>query len=59
VPWLHATGVVVGLDNWFRWTLEEGRRFAAPGHVLGRIDRLSSQLPGALELLCSSPRDLV
>jgi hypothetical protein len=50
---------VVGLDNWFRWTLEEGRRFAAPGHVLGRIDRLSSQLPGALELLCSSPRDLV
>lgn len=59
VPWLHATGVVVGLDNWFRWTLEEGRRFAAPGRVLGRIDRLSSQLPGALKLLRSSPRDLV
>jgi hypothetical protein len=59
VPWLHATGVVVGLDNWFRWTLEEDRRFADPARVLARIDRLSAQLPAALESLRSSPGDLV
>jgi Ser/Thr protein kinase RdoA (MazF antagonist) len=59
VPWLHATGVVFGLDNWFRWTLEEDRRFADPARVLARIDRLSAQLPAALESLRSSPGDLV
>ena len=59
VPWLHATGVVFGLDNWFRWTLEEGRRFADPDRVLARMDRLSSQLPAALEWLQSRPCDLV
>lgn len=48
VPWLDAAGVVCGLDNWFRWTLEERRRFADPQAVLGRVDRLLDRLPGAL-----------
>jgi hypothetical protein len=45
---LHATGVVFGLDNWFRWTLEEGRRFSDVRGVLGRIDRLITELPHAI-----------
>jgi len=55
VPWLHATGVVFGLDNWFRWTIDERRRFASPAAVLARIDRLSTQLPAALDWLRVSP----
>ena len=48
VPWLHATGVIFGLDNWFRWTLEEGRTFPDAGRVLERIDRLVAALGSAL-----------
>jgi Ser/Thr protein kinase RdoA (MazF antagonist) len=55
VPWLHATGVVFGLDNWFRWTIEEGRQFAGVHAVLDRIERLSARLPAALEWLGTSP----
>jgi len=51
VPWLDAAGVVCGLDHWFRWTLEERRRFADPGAVLRRVDRLLDRLPGALATL--------
>ena len=42
---LHAAGVVCGLDNWFRWTLEEHRVFPDRGRVLTRIDRLLRQFP--------------
>lgn len=50
-PFLHASAVVCGLDNWFRWTCEERRTFAAPAAVLARIDRLLDDLPAALAWL--------
>lgn len=40
----HAAGVVVSLDNWFRWTLDEGRAFPDRARVLARIDRLLAEL---------------
>jgi len=48
ISFLHATGVVFGLDNWFRWILEEQRTFADPERVLARIDGLLQELPAAL-----------
>ncbi|MFN7813567.1 MAG: hypothetical protein ACK5SI_12995, partial [Planctomycetia bacterium] len=51
LPVLMATGVVFGLDNWFRWLIEEKRRFHQPERVLGRIDRLLEDLPAALDFL--------
>lgn len=39
LPLLHASTVVLGLDNWFQWVLEEGRSFPAPA-ALDRVDRL-------------------
>ena len=51
IPLLHAAGVVFGLDNWFRWVLEEGRAFPDPAAVLRRADRLLEALPAALQEL--------
>lgn len=51
IPWLHATGVICGLDNWFRWLLVERRSFHDMARVLERIDRLIRQLPRALDEL--------
>lgn len=51
VPWLAATGVVFGIDNWFRWTLEQGRQFGSTSRVTVRLDRLLESLPIALEML--------
>ncbi|MCE9629654.1 MAG: phosphotransferase [Planctomycetia bacterium] len=48
IPWLHATGVLFGLDNWFRWLLAESREFVRPVRAVARIDRLLSQLPAAI-----------
>jgi len=48
IPFLHASAIVFGLDNWFRWTLDERRSFADPQRVLTRIDRLIWELPAAL-----------
>lgn len=48
VPWLHAKGVIFGLDNWFRWTLEERRTFLDAGRVHERIDRLVAALGAAI-----------
>jgi Ser/Thr protein kinase RdoA (MazF antagonist) len=48
IPFLHATGVVLGLDNWFRWTLDEHREFPDARRMLARIDRLLSEMPGAI-----------
>lgn len=51
VPFLAATGVVFGLDNWFRWTLEERRTFPSARAVEARVDALLAALPAALESL--------
>jgi Ser/Thr protein kinase RdoA (MazF antagonist) len=48
IEFLHSAGVICGLDNWFRWTLEEQRVFPDSERVLARIDRLLQELPGAL-----------
>ncbi len=48
IPFLHATGVVLGLDNWFRWTCEEHREFPDTQKMLDRIDRLLTELPAAI-----------
>jgi Ser/Thr protein kinase RdoA (MazF antagonist) len=44
VAWLDATGVIFGLDHWFRWTLDEARPFREPVAVLARIDALLERL---------------
>ncbi len=48
VPVLHATGMLFGLDNWFRWTLEEHREFPDTQKMLDRIDSLLVELPAAI-----------
>jgi len=50
VPWLHATGVICGLDNWFRWLVMERRVFADISSVQSRISRLVAQLPDAFDM---------
>ena len=49
IPWLHATGVICGLDNWFRWLITDRRQFDDMNRVLARLDRLLDALPDALE----------
>ena len=51
IPLFHAAGVIFGLDNWFRWVLEEGRTFADPVAALRRADGLLAALPAALQEL--------
>ena len=48
IPFFHATAVVFGLDNWFRWILDEQRTFADSQRVLARIEGLLQELPAAL-----------
>jgi Ser/Thr protein kinase RdoA (MazF antagonist) len=48
IPFLHGTGVLCGLDNWFRWTFEEQRAFPDAQRVLDRIDSLLMALPDAM-----------
>lgn len=48
---LAAAGVIFGLDNWFRWTLDEGRQFGSIARVSARLDRLVEALPVAREIL--------
>ena len=52
---LYCTGVVIGLDNWFRWTLQEDRTFPNSHAVLERIDCLLERLAGVLVALQSDP----
>lgn len=54
-PWLDATATILGLDNWFRWTLVEGRRFVRSGRAVERIDRLLERLPEAAAWLHAHP----
>lgn len=53
MPVLHSAGVVFGLDNWFRWVLDERRTFPDPVAALGRVDRLLATLPAALQQLAT------
>lgn len=48
IPWLDASGTILGLDNWFRWVLLEGRQFANAAQVLGRVDCLLARLQAAI-----------
>ncbi|MFM8951611.1 MAG: phosphotransferase [Planctomycetaceae bacterium] len=52
--WLHAAGVICGLDNWFRWTLEENRRFPDAHRAIERMQRLVADLPAAIDWLASA-----
>lgn len=54
VRFLAATGILFGLDNWFRWVLEEGRTFDRPAAVAARLDWLVSRLPTALDVLAGT-----
>ena len=54
IPWLYATGVICGLDNWFRWLITEQREFADNSTVLSRIARLIGALPAALGIARNS-----
>lgn len=49
IPWLQATGVICGLDNWFRWLITDRRAFDDMNRVLERIDRFIQLLPESLE----------
>lgn len=51
VPFLAASGVIFGLDNWFRWTLDEDRQFGPIARVTARLDRLVEALPVARGIL--------
>ena len=53
LPLLHASTIVLGLDNWFQWVLEEGRSFSAPA-ALERVDRLLSGLAEACRELAQA-----
>jgi Ser/Thr protein kinase RdoA (MazF antagonist) len=52
--WLHAAGVICGLDNWFRWTLEENRRFPDGHRAIERMQRLLADLPTAIDWVASA-----
>lgn len=54
VPLLHEAGVIVGIDNWFRWLVEEGRTFPDPHAVTRRVGSLTAALPSALGALPSA-----
>ena len=51
VPFLAASGVVFGLDNWFRWIFEDRRSFSDPLAVAARVQCLTNALPAALAML--------
>lgn len=55
IPLFEATGVIFGLDNWFRWVFEERRSFPAVEPVLARVGWLLGRLPEALATLAKIP----
>lgn len=60
IPFLAASGVVFGLDNWFRWIFEQGRQFPDPAAVVSRVEQLTTALPAALQMLQTTlPRSWV
>jgi Ser/Thr protein kinase RdoA (MazF antagonist) len=54
VPLLAASGILCGLENWFRWTLVESRSFSNECRVVSRIDRLVKTLPAALKVMIAT-----
>lgn len=52
-PLLHHAGVIVGIDNWFRWIVEERRTFPDADGVVRRLDQLVACLPAAIDALSS------
>lgn len=59
LPLLAASGVVFGLDNWFRWVLAESRDFAQPAQVVARVDELLASLTPAIRELASGAKSAV
>lgn len=55
LPLFEATGVIFGLDNWFRWVFEERRSFPAVEPALARVAWLLGRLPEALVTLAKIP----
>ncbi len=51
VPFLRDTGILFGLDNWFRWIVEESRSFADRRKLEARVEFLLSALPVAVRSL--------
>ena len=54
IDWLHASAVICGLDNWFRWLVEESRQFSGANRVAGRVMRLLDDLPAAASWLAAA-----
>jgi Ser/Thr protein kinase RdoA (MazF antagonist) len=53
VGFLRDTGILLGLDNWLRWIVEESRQFADTRNVEDRVDALLVALPAAVERLAA------
>jgi len=51
VRFLHHAGVIVAIDNWFRWLLEERRSFSDLNAVANRLDQLVKSLPESIAAL--------
>jgi len=55
VEWIAATAVVLGLDNWLRWIVEDQRQFPNWSAVADRVERHAAALPAALARLAELP----
>ncbi len=51
IPFLKASGVILGLENWFRWIVEENRYFADKQKAINRINSLQQAFPRAAQVL--------
>jgi hypothetical protein len=51
VTFLHHAGVIVAIDNWFRWLIEEERTFADRDAVANRLGQLVLALPESIAAL--------
>ena len=55
IGFFAATGVVLGLDNWFRWLLQEERQFPDGEAVLARVETHLGALAAAFRRLATMP----
>ena len=51
VTFLHHAGVIVAIDNWFRWLVEEERTFPDAAAVASRLGQLVVALPESIAAL--------
>lgn len=51
VTFLHHAGVIVAIDHWFRWLVEDERTFADGDAVANRLGRLVLALPESIAAL--------